>query len=83
MEIFEIEMGEKVKDSITGFSGVVTARAEYITGCRQYTVTPKCKGGKHADSYWFDEARLLESVKKSVSKKPKGGPQQFTAPLKQ
>jgi len=82
MGIFKIEMGKKVKDSITGFSGIVTARAEYITGCRQYTVTPKAKDNKHADSYWFDEDRLVGSVKKKAARRSKGGPQQYAAPSK-
>ena len=82
MGSFKIELGAKVKDSITGFSGIVTGRAEYITGCRQYAITPKAVKNEHKDSYWIDEDRLVGSVKKTVAKKPNGGPQQCAAPLK-
>lgn len=78
--IFKIEMGEKVKDSVTGFCGVVTARTEYMTGCRQYAVTPKVgKGNEARDGQWFDEDRLL---KKQAKNKNLGGPQRNAPPLR-
>lgn len=82
MSGFKIELGVKVKDSITGFKGIVTARAEYITGCKQYSLVPKAEKNKAATAAWFDEDRLVDSVKKKAAKVPKGGPQQFAAPLK-
>lgn len=82
MSLFKIELGEKVKDSVTGFKGTVTARAEYLTGCRQYAVTAKTVGNKIAESGWYDEDRLLDSVKKKTKKKNVGGPQSMSAPLK-
>jgi len=72
---FKIELGVKVRDSITGFKGTVTARAEYITGCRQYCVVPKAKGNEAKGGGWYDEDRLVDSVNKKASKTPKGGPQ--------
>ena len=58
--MFKIELGARVKDQLTGFKGIVTARAEYLTGCRQYAVRPEkmTKEGKIRDSLWFDEDRL-------------------------
>ena len=55
-----IEMGTMVKDRITGFEGIVTARIEYITGCVQYAVTPNRtdKDGKRMDAEFIDELRL-------------------------
>ena len=46
------------KDKITGFEGIITGVARYITGCDQYLVQPKAKGGDHKDALWFDEGRL-------------------------
>lgn len=65
---FKIEMGVKVRDIINGFEGVVTGRAEYVTGCNQYIVCPTGldKDGKMRDSSWFDEGRL-----EVVSKPPR------------
>jgi hypothetical protein len=83
---FKIENGAKVKDSVTGFAGTVTGRAEYITGCRQYLVVPAMKkGGKeYPTGSWLDEDRLLPSVKLPKSKRSKrtGGPQACSAPVK-
>lgn len=79
MSGFKIALGAKVKDSITGFSGVVTGRADYITGCRQYSVTPKGTKGKVAESAWYDEDRLLKSIPKNRNI---GGPQVDEAPIK-
>ena len=82
-ETFKIELGEQVKDSITGFKGTVTARVQYITGCNQYLVTPKMKRGenKAPSATWYDEDRLLDSVKRPKARKPIGGPQ-HTPPMK-
>jgi hypothetical protein len=75
---FKIPNGARVKDSVTGFSGIVTGRADYLTGCRQYCVTPKAKGGAVADGRWYDEQRLLVLDSKAVqinNETIKGGPQ--------
>ncbi|RAI42649.1 hypothetical protein [Rhodoplanes roseus] len=52
-------LGEPVKDSITGFEGVATGRAEYITGCSQVLVAPPVDDkGCFRDAHWIDEQRL-------------------------
>lgn len=73
-------MGRKCTDSITGFSGVVTAYAEYITGCNQLLLTPKTvKKGEMKRSSWVDEQRVVFSNKKAVvldnSESPGFGPE--------
>ena len=56
---FYYKLGASVKDVVTEFSGVVTGRVEYLTGCRQYLVTPKMKGdGTLMEPRWHDEDRL-------------------------
>lgn len=53
------ELGSKAKDVITGFEGVVVARAEYLTGYNQALVQPThLDNGKKVDCEWFDEQRL-------------------------
>lgn len=49
-----IKLGATAKDVITGFEGVVTGRASYLTGCDQYLLSPR--GEKEAR--WFDGQRL-------------------------
>lgn len=56
---FKYRRGEPVADIITGFRGHITGRADYLTGCNQYLVTPPVdKDGKRVDSAWYDENRL-------------------------
>ena len=66
-----IKLGDKVKDSITGFEGIVVARAEYLNGCVSCQVEAKeLKDGVPLKAQWFDEQRLT-----SQSKAKAGGPQ--------
>lgn len=34
----KFELGQKVKDLVTGFTGIATSRVEYLNGCTQYGV---------------------------------------------
>lgn len=55
-----IEFGKVVKDQITGFSGIVTGKCSYITGCDQHLVQPKVSSdGDFKEARWFDEGRLI------------------------
>ena len=54
-----ISLGSRATDRITGFSGVVTGRCEYITGCNQLLIQPRVgTDGGHREPHWFDEQRL-------------------------
>lgn len=57
---FKHKLGIEVKDKISGFSGIITARIEHITGCNAYWVAPTKLGtdGKKFESESFDEERL-------------------------
>ena len=50
----DIELGSTVQDRISGLTGVVTARVEYLTGCTQYGITPKGDGTKRGDTTYLD-----------------------------
>ncbi len=55
------ELGDSIKDSLTGFTGIVTAKCEYLYGCLWTEVTPKgiCKTtGLPIEPQWFDDPRL-------------------------
>lgn len=72
-----IKLGDKVRDKVTGFTGIATARIEYLHGCVQIEIMPPVdKDGKKVDGIWIDDPRL-ESIKDDAVKiKPKstGGP---------
>lgn len=56
---FLYHRGVYVEHQVTGFKGVITARADYLTGCNQYLVTPPVdKEGKIVESMWVDEYAL-------------------------
>jgi len=55
----KFELGEILKDKITGFQGVVMGRTEYFTECTHYGLACQTlKDGKPMDWEWFDETRL-------------------------
>jgi hypothetical protein len=54
-----IELGVKGKDRITGFEGIITGRAQYLTGCNQCVLVPPVnEKGEVRDGQWFDESRI-------------------------
>lgn len=57
----EIDLGDTVRDSITGFQGVVICRAKWLHGCERLTVQPRelGKGGQPHESQTFDEPQLV------------------------
>jgi hypothetical protein len=75
--MFKFELGEVVKDVVTGFSGVITGRCEYLTGCRQYSITSRTLQSGDTKSGWFDEDRLVRTkgAKIKIKTVNPGGPQ--------
>ncbi|KKM21381.1 hypothetical protein LCGC14_1635920 [marine sediment metagenome] len=62
-----IELGQKVKDTVTGFTGIATATTTYLHGCRRIAVQPKVdKDGNIPECQVFDEPQL-----ECLGKKPK------------
>jgi hypothetical protein len=54
-----INLGDKVKDSITGYAGTAIGRTQWLNGCITIGVqSGEIKDGKPAESVWFDEQRL-------------------------
>ena len=62
-----IELGDRVKDRITGIAGIVTWKAEYMAGCRRFGIQPEklTKDGEKPKDIAFDEPDLV-IVKKGV-----------------
>ena len=78
-------LGEKAKDKITGFTGIIVAKVEYLNGCTQYCLKPKAgKDGKMPEGEYIDiqQVELIDDIatKPSIIEKLKekldvGGPQ--------
>lgn len=58
-----INLGDNVTDSVTGFTGIATARFTYLTGADVIRVVARCVENRPAESQDFDEDRLLASVR--------------------
>ncbi len=73
-----IRLGEKVKDTISGFEGFATARTIYLYGCIRVLVQPPGldKDGKPHEGQWFDEACLGGAGEGT------GGPERPVPPLR-
>ena len=56
-----IRLGSRVKDSITGFTGIAIGRTDWLYGCSRICVEPEKlqKDGKAFESLWFDEQRII------------------------
>lgn len=54
-----VNLGDRVKDRVTGFKGIVVATTEWLNGCRRVGVQPeKLEEGKPGDLQWFDEPQV-------------------------
>lgn len=74
------KLGDKVKDKVSGFTGIVTAQHNYLEGCTRLTVQPKInKDGTLPASETFDEPTLkvIKKDKFSVGNTDIGGPSKF------
>ena len=56
----KIELGAIVVDTVTGFTGIAVARAEYIYGSTRVEVQPVklTSDGEMVKSKWIEETRL-------------------------
>lgn len=61
-------LGDRVKDPITGFTGIVVCETIWLHGCIRLGVQPeKVKDGKVRDASYFDQSQLV-LVKANVHK---------------
>ncbi len=62
------KLGVKAKDTVTGLTGILTARIEFLNGCVQYCLTPPIdKDGKIVKDEYIDYTQL-ELVEDELSK---------------
>lgn len=61
----KIKLGETYTDKITGYTGIATARIEYLTGCTHICLQAKVdKDNKIPEGQYFDESRLDDRIEK-------------------
>ena len=78
--MFKHELGKEVKDKVTGVTGIIVSRAQYLTGCNRYGVQRKPKKGE-APPEWlhFDENQIEVigngvTIEQTPAQRKKGGP---------
>lgn len=73
---FKYALGDEVKDQITGFSGILVCRTQWIHNCNTYGVKPpELKDGVPQEVQYFDEPQLEVVVKEVIKpKRDTGGP---------
>lgn len=80
MDEFKFDVGQEVKDKVSGYQGIIMGRSQYLTGCNRYSIQNRklTKEGKPADWQTFDEDVLIfvgpGVCKKEVRGKKPGGP---------
>jgi len=77
MNDFKFELGDEVKDVITGYSGVVMHRTQWLHGCNTYGLQPRelDKDGAPVKREVFDEPGLkLKKAKVAEASRKTGGP---------
>ena len=80
---FRYGFGDEVQDKITGFTGIIVGRPQWIHGCNTYSVRAReLKEGVPHDNILFDEPALeivqIQALDFAQPEKP-GGPCQPVA----
>ncbi len=76
----EINLGDEVKDIITGLKGIVIGKTKWMYGCNRVIIQPPMdKDGKVPDGYSVDEPQVevikpkkIKANKAQVAKSPAG-----------
>ena len=80
-----IQLGDKVKDTVTGFKGIAVAITQWLNGCDRVTVQPQGlkKDGSVYDTYCFDVTQIeyCGRAKVKTGERDTGGPR--PSPAKQ
>lgn len=79
-----IKLRDKVRDTITGYTGIVIARTEWLNGCVRATIqAQELKDGKPIESQTFDvqQLEIVEQHPAAAEPKRTGGP--FPEPSRQ
>jgi hypothetical protein len=64
-----IELGDRVKDKITGLKGIVIGITNWLYGCQRCTVQPEeAKDGKPAEVFHVDTPQLTIVEKRAVER---------------
>ncbi len=71
-----VKLGDKARDTITGFQGIVVAITEWLNGCIRITIQPQeLREGKPIDAVTFDVEQVSVVTEQAAPVlAPSGGP---------
>jgi len=80
-----INLGDEVKDKVSGFRGIAVARHEYLQGCNRISVQPPInENGELPEVKSFDEPQLAVittgKVNRDAPADNTGGPEKYKDP---
>jgi hypothetical protein len=84
-----MKLGQRLKDKVSGFTGIATSRTEFLNGCVRIALSPPVdKEGKMVDERWFDmqqlelvdDGILPKEEPEAVQRMATGGPQDSVVP---
>lgn len=65
-----VNLGDRVKDQISGLTGIVTGISQFLFGCRRLSIQPeRVIDAKPAETFWVDEPQV-RIVKRGVIDTP-------------
>lgn len=70
-------LGVEARDKVTGFSGIVTSRVDYITGCSQFALQPRYDPEKDLKTALYFDGPRLEVIGEGI---PPGAVSETTDP---
>ena len=79
-KIFKFKNGSRARDIITGLTGIIVGRTDYLTGCVHYGLAPEeiKNDGGIPEWVWLDESRIVlveeNAIKLKLKKEKPGGP---------
>ena len=80
-----VKLGDRARDIISGYEGIVTGISDYLIGCKHVQLAPEKldEKGDRRDAHWFDEPQValveagVHSPEKLIGDAPatkRGGP---------
>lgn len=79
----DVELGDKVRDVVSGLIGIAVSEIRYMNGCLQYGVQSEYKDGKMPQTEYIDAGQLVQVKKQAavIEEEDPGGTQAY-APKK-
>jgi len=61
----KIELGDKVRDTVSGLVGIAVSEIKYLSGCLQYGVQAPFQDGKMPQAEYVDIGQLVVITKRA------------------